>query len=82
MIKTPHDYIVIEAEMEDQEPKIRRVTGDDFDSVMDILPNAQIYSGGDYLPDYFHMLLKMPNVEAYATIIGDKFVSKIQRTVL
>jgi hypothetical protein len=34
MIKTPHDYIVIEAEMEDQEPKIRRVTGDDFDSVV------------------------------------------------
>jgi hypothetical protein len=77
MINTPHDYIVIEGEMEDQEPKIRRVTGDDFDSVMDIIPTSQIYFGVDYLPDYFHMLLKMPNVEAYATIIGDKFVSKI-----
>jgi len=44
---------------------------------MDIIPTAQIYSGVDYLPVYFHMLLNMPNVEAYATIIGDKFVSKI-----
>jgi hypothetical protein len=77
MIKTPHDYIVIEAEMEDQEPKIRRVTGDDFDSSMDIIPTAQIYSGVDYRPNYFHMLLNMPNVEAYASIIRDKFVSKI-----
>ena len=77
MIKIPHDYIVIEAEVEDQEPKNRRVTGDDFDSAMDIIPTAQINSGVDYLPDYFLMLLNLPNIEAYATIIGDTFVSKI-----
>lgn len=75
MINTPQYDTVIETKMEDQEPQIRRVTGDDFHSVMDIIPTDQIYFGVDYLPDYFHMLLNMPNVEAYATIIGDKFVS-------
>ena len=41
---------------------------------MAIYPSSEIYNGGDYLPDYFDMLIDMPNNEMYAAVIGDKFV--------
>ncbi|XP_063414641.1 probable N-acetyltransferase 16 [Mytilus trossulus] len=55
--------------------KIVRVTKDDYDQVCAITPPGQIYGGTDYLPDYFHMLLDMPNVEAYAAVVDGKFAS-------
>ncbi|VDI15257.1 Hypothetical predicted protein [Mytilus galloprovincialis] len=60
--------------MDRQEYGIKRVTTEDYDRVMAILPPAEIYHGGDYLPDYFHLLLEMPNTEMYAAVDGDKFV--------
>ncbi|XP_071125466.1 histidine N-acetyltransferase-like [Mytilus edulis] len=61
--------------MSNQSIKIVRVTKDDYDKVCAITPPGQIYSGTDYLPDYFHMLLDMPNVEAYAAVVNGKFAS-------
>ncbi|XP_052086204.1 histidine N-acetyltransferase-like [Mytilus californianus] len=61
-------------EMDHQEIGIKRVTTEDYERVMAILPPDEIYHGGDYLPDYFHMLLEMPNIEMYAAVAGDKFV--------
>ncbi|VDI46701.1 Hypothetical predicted protein [Mytilus galloprovincialis] len=62
-------------EMSNRSIKIVRVTKDDYDKVCAITPPGQIYSGTDYLPDYFHMLLDMPNVEAYAAVVDGKFAS-------
>ena len=61
--------------MDEQEIKIVRVTTSDYNKVMDIFPPSEIYEGTDYLPDYFHLLLDMSNVEAYAVVADDKFVS-------
>jgi hypothetical protein len=61
--------------MDEQKIKIVRVTTSDYNKVMDIFPSSEIYEGTDYLPDYFHLLLDMPNVEAYAVVADDKFVS-------
>lgn len=41
---------------------------------MAIFPPPYIYNGDDYLPDYFHMLIEMPNNETYADVIGDRFI--------
>lgn len=61
--------------MDEQEIKIVRVTTSDYNKVMDIFPPSEIYEGTDYLPDYFHLLFDMPNVEAYAVVADDKFVN-------
>lgn len=62
-------------EMSNRSIKVVRVTKDDYEKVCAITPPGQIYSGTDYLPDYFHMLLDMPNVEAYAAVVDGKFAS-------
>ncbi|CAG2213596.1 unnamed protein product [Mytilus edulis] len=54
--------------------RCKRVTKEDYEKVMAIFPPSEIYNGGDYLPDYFHVLIDMPNNEMYAAVIGDKFV--------
>ncbi|XP_063405687.1 uncharacterized protein LOC134689648 [Mytilus trossulus] len=54
--------------------RCKRVTKEDYEKVISIFPPSEIYNGGDYLPDYFHMLIDMPNNEMYAAVIGDKFV--------
>ncbi|VDI70569.1 Hypothetical predicted protein [Mytilus galloprovincialis] len=54
--------------------RCKRVTKEDYEKVMAIFPPLEIYNGGDYLPDYFHMLIDMPNNEMYAAVIGDTFV--------
>ncbi|CAC5390063.1 HISAT [Mytilus coruscus] len=54
--------------------RCKRVTKEDYEKVMAIFPPSEIYNGGDSLPDYFHMLIDMPNNEMYAAVIGDKFV--------
>ncbi|XP_052076818.1 histidine N-acetyltransferase-like [Mytilus californianus] len=61
--------------MSNRNIKVVRVTKDDYDQVCAITPPGQIYSGTDYLPDYFHMLLDMSNVEAYAAVVDGKFAS-------
>ncbi|VDI46700.1 Hypothetical predicted protein [Mytilus galloprovincialis] len=61
--------------MSNRSINIVRVTKDDYDKVCAIIPPDEIYSGTDYLPDYFHMLLDMPNVEAYAAVVDGKFAS-------
>ncbi|VDI70568.1 Hypothetical predicted protein [Mytilus galloprovincialis] len=53
--------------------RCKRVTKEDYEKVMAIFPPLEIYNGGDYLPDYFHMLIDMPNNEMYAAVIGDTF---------
>jgi hypothetical protein len=63
-------------QMDEQEIKIVRVTTSDYNKVMDIFPPSEIYEGTDYLPDYFHLLLDMSNVEAYAVVADDKFTSR------
>ncbi|XP_063405962.1 histidine N-acetyltransferase-like [Mytilus trossulus] len=54
--------------------RCQRVTKEDYEKVMAIYPSSEIAYGGDYLPDYFHMLIDMPNNEMYAAVIEDKFV--------
>ncbi|VDI28753.1 Hypothetical predicted protein, partial [Mytilus galloprovincialis] len=54
--------------------RCKRVTKEDYEKVMAIRPPSDIYNGGDYLPDYFHILIDMPNNEMYAAVIEDKFV--------
>ncbi|XP_052086196.1 histidine N-acetyltransferase-like isoform X1 [Mytilus californianus] len=54
--------------------RCKRVTKEDYEKVMAIFPPSEIYNGGDYLPDEFHMLIDMPNNEMYAAVIGDKYV--------
>ncbi|XP_052086604.1 uncharacterized protein LOC127723927 [Mytilus californianus] len=54
--------------------RCKRVTKEDYEKVMAIFPPSEIYNGGDSLPDYFHMLIDLPNNEMYAAVIGDKFV--------
>ena len=56
---------------------MHRVEEEDYDRVMAIRPPSEIYCGADYLPDYFHKLLKMSNVEMYAALVDDVFVSSL-----
>ncbi|XP_071141867.1 histidine N-acetyltransferase-like [Mytilus edulis] len=62
--------------------RCKRVTKEDYEKVMAIIPPSDIYNGGDYLPDYFHMLIDMPNNEMYAAVIGDKFVGFTLKTTI
>ncbi|XP_052086205.1 histidine N-acetyltransferase-like [Mytilus californianus] len=62
--------------------RCERVTKEDYEKVMAILPPSEIYNGGDYLPDYFHLLIDMPNNEMYAAVIGDKFVGFALKTTI
>ena len=54
--------------------RCKRVKKEDYKKMMAIIPPSEIYNGGDYLPDYFHVLIDMQNNEMYAAVIGDKFV--------
>lgn len=49
---------------------IRRATIEDYDAVISILPGKDY--DGDYLPDYFHMLMNNPCYKAYVYILDGK----------
>ncbi|CAC5421857.1 SNX16 [Mytilus coruscus] len=51
---------------------IRRATIEDYDAVISILPGKDY--DGDYLPDYFHMLMNNPCIKAYVYILDGKIV--------
>ncbi|VDI16711.1 Hypothetical predicted protein [Mytilus galloprovincialis] len=62
--------------------KCKRVTKEDYEKVMPTFPPSEIYNGSDYLPDYFHMLIDMPNNEMYAAVFGDTFVGFTLMTIV
>ncbi|XP_076071773.1 histidine N-acetyltransferase-like [Mytilus galloprovincialis] len=49
---------------------IRRATIEDYDAVISILPGKDY--DGDYLPDYFHMLMNNQSIKAYVYILDGK----------
>lgn len=51
---------------------IRRATIEDYDAVISILPGKDY--DGDYLPDYFHMLMNNQFIKAYVYILDGKIV--------
>ncbi|CAC5369070.1 unnamed protein product [Mytilus coruscus] len=54
---------------------IRRATIADYDAVISILPGKDY--DGDYLPDYFHMLMNNPCCKAYVYILDGKIVCNL-----
>ena len=53
------------------EGTIRKATADDYDEIMSIYQDEE----ADYLPDYFHLLLRNPNTTAYVYIIKGQIVN-------
>ncbi|CAC5384862.1 unnamed protein product [Mytilus coruscus] len=51
---------------------IRRAAIEDYDAVISILPGKDY--DGDYLPDYFRMLMNNPCIKAYVYILDGKIV--------
>lgn len=68
--------------MSKQDVKVQRVTQADYDKVMSISPEGDIYSGTDYLRDYFKMLIDMPSIEAYAVVIDGIFRSFVAMMIV
>jgi sRNA-binding regulator protein Hfq len=52
---------------------IRKATADDYDEIMSIYQDEE----ADYLPDYFHLLLRNPNTTAYVYIINGQIVNTV-----
>ncbi|CAG2192928.1 unnamed protein product [Mytilus edulis] len=57
---------------------IRRATIEDYDAVISILPGKDY--DGDYLPDYFHMLMNNQFIKAYVYILDGKIVCLYYQT--
>lgn len=55
--------------------KIREVTEDDFEDVMEIRKNEEILHGLDYLRDYFMLIYKTPGYRGYVAVVNGKIVS-------
>jgi hypothetical protein len=51
---------------------IRRATKADYDEIVSIIPSGEY--DGDYLPDYFHILMDNPLYDPFVYILNDKIV--------
>lgn len=51
---------------------LRRATVADYDEILSILPSSQY--DGDFLPDYFHMLMSSPLYDAVVYVVNGKII--------
>ena len=51
---------------------IRRATKADYDDIISIIPSGEY--DGEYLPDYFHILMDNPLYDPFVYILNDKIV--------
>ncbi|XP_052076998.1 uncharacterized protein LOC127715011 [Mytilus californianus] len=59
---------------------VRRASADDYDDVISILQDGEYQ--GDYLSDYFHILIKSPLCYPYVCLVDDKIIAFVQIVII